>query len=342
MTRRRTDVTKMFMIDFNFVVFDERPEIRPLSTAHDYAEINAREVYDFARDLGNNAIFCHAYTINGCALYPSRLGPVSAGKAGTLLPDLFALARRDGVACWSYFDVGQDAIINCTRQHWLIPGTAGGGHPPGFLAPETPWTDLLCARVTELLSAHQVDWLAFDGFVYGSFWPDLFRVPPAWYMEKPFREIIGRPLPATIEEIRPEENLLYKREIMARQFRAIRDTVKRVSPATKICFNVPFWKAAEAIWVDHPMVKESDGLIAETTNDELVEYLLAIKRPEQKLFLTVINHIDGFRFDAAAAEKWYARGCDFHGYAWGTPPDWRPAARFRPAVAACRDFFTSH
>jgi hypothetical protein len=337
----RADVTKLFIIDFNFVVFDDRPELRPLSTAHDYAEIDAHEVYEYARGLGNNGIFCHAYTINGCAMYPSRLGPVSAGRAGTLLPDLFALARRDGLATWSYFDVGQDAVINATRQHWLIPGTAGGGHPPGFLAPETPWTDLLCARVEELLAVEPVDWLLFDGFVYGSFWPDLFRVPPASYMEGPFKEIVGRPLPTTIEEIRPEENHLYKREILARQFRRIRDAVKRASPRTKICFNVPFWKAAEPIWVDHPMVTESDGLIAETTNDELVEYLLSIKRPEQRLFLTVVNYIDGFRFDAEKVRRWHERGCDFHGYAWGRPPDWRPAPRFTKALDAYRAFFTT-
>jgi hypothetical protein len=337
--KRRADAITLFMTDFNFVVFDDRPEIRPLSTAVDYAEVDAAEVLAYQLAMGNTAVFCHAVTINGCALYPSRLAPVSAGRAGTLLPDLYALARERGLPFWSYFDVGQDAHVNATRPHWLIPGTATGGDPPGFLAPETPWTDLLCARVGEFLAAYPVDWLIFDGFVYGSFRPDRFVVPPAGYMAEPFREIFGRDLPAGAADITPEENLRYKREILARQFRRIRDAVKRASPATKVCFNVPFWEPAEPLWVDHPMVRESDGLIAETANAPLVEYLLKVRRPDQRLFLTVVNCLDGFRFDARAWQGWYERGCDFHGYAWGTPPDWRPAARFRDAVEGFRAAF---
>jgi hypothetical protein len=338
--KQRPDLIKMFIIDFNFVVFDEDPALRPTSTASDYADVNAREVFDYALSLGNNAVFCHAFTINGCATYPTRLGPVSAGSMGNLLPELYRMTRERGLPFWSYFDVGQDGTICSSRPHWLIPGTGGGGNPPGFLAPETGWTDLFCARVEEFLSTYKVDWLLFDGFVYGSFHTDLFQVQPAWYMEKPFREIFGRAMPAKAEDISPDENLLYKREILARQFRRIRDVVRKTSPATKICFNVPFWKPAEPIWVDHPMVNESDGLIAETTNEALVEYLLGIRKPGQRLFLTVINCLDGFRFDTTTWQKWHDRGCDFHGYAWGTPPDWRPAARFRTAVEGFRRVFT--
>jgi hypothetical protein len=337
---RRADLIKMFIIDFNFVVFDEEPDLRPTSSASDYAGIVARDLFGYMLSLGNNAIFCHAFTINGCATYPTRLGPVSAGAMGTLLPSLYEITRKNGLPFWSYFDVGQDGHIGSARPHWLIPGTAGGGNPPGFLAPETPWTDLLCARVEEFLASYKVDWLLFDGFVYGSFQPDLFRVPPAWYMEQPFREIFGRDLPAKAEDISPEENLRYKREILARQFRRLRDVVRRTSPSTKICFNVPFWKPAETLWVGHPMLEESDGLIAETANEALVEYLLGIRRPGQRLFLTVINCLDGFRFDTGSWQKWYDRGCDFHGYAWGTPADWRPAERFRAAIDGFRDVFT--
>jgi hypothetical protein len=88
------------------------------------------------------------------------------------------------------------------------------------------------------------------------------------------------------------------------------------------------------------MLEGSDGLLAETTNEALVEYLLAIRKPRQRLFLTVVNCLDGFGFDTDSWRTWYERGCDFHGYAWGTPPDWRPAPRFRDAVANFRDAFT--
>lgn len=336
----RTDLIKLFLIDFNFVVFDDRPNLRPTSTASDYADIRAREVFDYAMSLGNNAFFCHAFLINGCATYPTRLGPVCAGSMGSLLPELYEMTRKAGLPFWSYFGVGQDGHINSARPSWLIPGTAGGGDPSGFLAPETPWTDLLCARVEEFLTTYKADWMIFDGFTYGSFFPDQFRIQPAWYMEETFPRILGRPMPASAQEITDEENLAYKREILAWQFRRIRDTVRATSPRTKICFNVPFWKPAESVWVDHPMVRESDGLIAETTNEALVDYLLKIRRPEQRVFLSVINCLDGFRFDTTTWRKWYDLGCDFQGYAWGSPPDWRPAKRFQAAIDGFREVFT--
>lgn len=336
---RRDDVMKMFIIDFNFVVFDEDPSLRPPCAAGDYADIDAQEVYDYAMALGNNAMFCHAFTINGCATYPTRLGPVNPRRFGNLLPALFDITRKNGLPFWSYFDVGQDGHMCGSRPHWLIPGT-GDAENPGFLAPETPWTDLLCARIEEFLALYPVDWIIFDGFVYGSFTPDLFQIQPAWFMEKPFKQIVGRDMPGKAEDITLEENLKYKREILARQFYRIRDSVKKTSPRTKLCFNVPYWKPAEPLWVNHPMVLESDGLIAETANDALVEYLLQIRKPDQRVFLTVINCLDGFQFDTTTWMKWYERGCDFQGYAWGTPPDWRPAPRFRAAIEAYRDIFT--
>ena len=87
------------------------------------------------------------------------------------------------------------------------------------------------------------------------------------------------------------------------------------------------------------MVNESDGLIAETTNDALVEYLLGIRTPNQRLFLSVINCLDGFRFDTRSWQRWHDLGCDFQGYAWGTPPDWRPAPRFKAAIDGFRSAF---
>ena len=328
------DVVKLFMQDFNFTVFDKWPKLRPPSSASDYADIDADEVFDFSLDLGVNAIYCHAITINGCALYPSRLAPVSAGNMGTLAPALYERARKAGLPFWTYFSIAQDGHMSQTKPQWLVPNT-------DFLAPETPWTDLLCERIAEFLSICKPDWIGFDAFTYGSFWPDRFRIRPAPFVRPLFEELFGKAMPEEEADITPEESRLYIREVLARQFYRIRDTVREHSPQTKICFNVPFWEPAEAVWVDHPMLRESDGLIAESANDELAEYLLTVKAPDQKLFLTLLNFIDGFRHDLSKWQHWLERGCDFHGYAWGTPPDWRPSARFAEAMASMRTFFHS-
>ena len=73
------------------------------------------------------------------------------------------------------------------RPHWTFKND--------HLAPESPWTDLLCDRIAELLSAYPVDWLLFDWFLYRSFNTNDALVKPAWYVERPFSEIIGRTMP---------------------------------------------------------------------------------------------------------------------------------------------------
>jgi hypothetical protein len=35
-------------------------------------------------------------------------------------------------------------------------------------------------------------------------------------------------------------------------------------------------------------------------------------------------------------KKWFNAGCDFFGYAWGTPPDFRPHPDYAAAVDAVR------
>ncbi len=42
------------------------------------------------------------------------------------------------------------------------------------------------------LTAYPVDWLLFDWFVYGHLRPNDFAVQPAWFVNEPFVEIIGR------------------------------------------------------------------------------------------------------------------------------------------------------
>jgi hypothetical protein len=165
----------------------------------------------------------------------------------------------------------------------------------------------------------------FDWFVYGSLTPNDALVQPGPYVAKPFQDIIGRPMPKTAAEIKPEEHLKYKREVLARQFHALRDAVRETSPGTRIGFNVPYWKADEAIWRNHPMVNESDFIFAECTSEDVMEWALKVGKPSQRVFTTITGRPDGTS-KPDSWRKWYARGCDFFGYAWGTPPDFRPDA----------------
>lgn len=313
---------KLFCFDLNWVRYEKPVAVVVPSAAQDWSALDPKAYYDYHRRIGNNAVFCQAYTFGGYAFYPTLLGPVAPGPGSRLLPSLYELARKDGLPFWSYFCVGIDLTLSTQRPNWVIPGSRVNA-PYGFFGPETPWTDLLCARVREFLRSYPADWLLFDWFVYGWLKPD-YPVQPADFVAKPFAEIIGRAMPARAEEITPAEGLAYKRQVLARQFRRLRDTVKEASPKTKIVFNVPYWAPAEPLWVDHPMLNESDGLFAECSRDDVVEWLLAIRQPGQRVMTTIIGRIDDGQCDPDSWRKWHQRGCDLFGYAWGEPPELKP------------------
>jgi hypothetical protein len=225
------------------------------------------------------------------------------------------------------------------RPQWIVPTSIQHAHH-GFLAPESPWTDLLCERIAEFLTQFPVEWLLLDWFVYGSLHPDDFQVQPAWFVKKPFGEIVGRPMPESASGMTPAENLLYKREILARQFRAIRETVRQTSPGTQIMFNIPYWKPNEAVWAGHPMMEESDGLFAECTREDVVEWLLRVRKPGQRVMTTIIGRVDAKgECEPETWRKWYDKGLDLMGYAWGTPPDFRPHPSYARDLAIVRQAF---
>jgi hypothetical protein len=308
---------KIFTFELNFSRQDN--PVRPMypSMAHEWADLDPVEYFELHRDFGVNAFFTYAYTFGGYAFYPTKLGPVAPGQGQNFIPHLYELCKEANMPFWSYFCVGTDVMASAIHDEWVVPQSRSDGY--GFFAPETPWTDLLCARIREFLSMYPADWILFDWFFYGC-WKPGSPVMPAWFVEKPFEQIIGRPMPKTAEEITPEESLKYKRKVLADQFYRIRDTVKETSPNTKIMFNVPYGQPAEPLWVDHPMINESDGLFAECSKAEIVDWLLSIKKPKQRVMTTIIGHTYEGWCEPESWKKWIAKGCDLFAYAGGVPP----------------------
>ena len=324
---------KLFCCDLNWVRLDKPVRETPPAAPQDWAFLNPRDYFAWHKDFGVNVMFCQAYTFGGYAFYPTKLGPVAPGPGGNLLPELFKLSRKAKMPFHSYFCVGADLIMSNMRNSWVIPTSRNYGWW-GYLAPESPWTDLLCARVEEFLRLYPVEWIVFDWFVYGNLESNNLPVQPAWFAKNPFREIVGRDMPDEAVKITFEESLKYKREILARQFYRIREAVQRGNRETKIYFNVPYHKPAEALWVNHPMLNESDMLLAESS-DAVVPWLLSIRKPHQRVMTTIVGRQDGVS-DPNTWKKWFNAGCDFFGYAWGTPPDFRPHPDYRAAVDMVR------
>jgi hypothetical protein len=331
------ETLKMFMCDLNWTYLDMPFVHTPPSSAQDWAFIDPQAYFDWHQNFGNNIMFCQAYTLNGVALYPSRFGPNAPTPGNQFIPRLFELSQQKGVPFCTYFCVGADLFTSNARDHWLVPGSRKIA-PYGFLAPESPWTDLLCDRVAEFLGSYPVEMILFDWFVYGSLTPD-YPVQPAWFVKEPFQQIIGHPMPDNATDISAEESLTYKRGVLATQFDRIRKTVRQASPGTQIGFNVPYWNAAEDLWVDHPMLNESNYLVAESTHEDVLEWLLKQRKPNQRVMTTIIGRLDEGQCDSNSWRKWYGRGVDFCGYAWGTPPDFRPHPRYTADLAIVRKAF---
>jgi hypothetical protein len=102
---------------------------------------------------------------------------------------------------------------------------------------------------------------------------------------------------------------------------------------------VPYHRAKEELWVGHPMLKESDGLFAESS-DDVVGWLLEVRQPSQRVMTTIIGRSGGLS-DPNTWEKWYRRGCDFFGYAWATPPGFEPTADYTEHLEITRRAFAA-
>ena len=331
---------KLFCCDFNFVIppGTDRTKMRP-ALPQDWAFVNPKEYFAWHKDFGVNIMFCQPYNWSGYAYYPTKLGPVAPGPGQNLFPELFKLSRKAGMPFSSYFCVGIDIIMCNMRTEWLVP-TSRKYNEIGLLAPESPWTDLLCARVTESLKMCPVEWINFDCFNYGKYFGEDFIVQPSPYVKGPFKEILGREMPDDASKITPDESLKYKREMMARWYHRIREAMYKGNPDTKANFNVPFGKADEPMWVNHPMVNECDQLVAESSDDEIVSWLLRIRKPGQRVMTTIVGRPDKAGLcDPNSWRKWYAAGCDFFGYAHGTPPDFRPHVSWKNDVEIGRQAY---
>lgn len=346
-----SDQLRFFPLDLNFARVADPLDSVVMSAAEDWRDIDPAAYFQWQLDHGANVVSIQGWAVGGFAYYPTRLGPRAAGSAGTLLPRVLDMALGAGLPTQSYVTVGANPTYTASRPHWLVPGSEGveilgDTFQYGFLAPESPYTDILCDRIFELLDAYPVDWMLFDWFCYGSLRHDLPLVATP-YTRPLYRELFDRPMPEDRSAISPADELTYKREALARQFRRIRDTVRQASPTTRIVFNVPYFDAAEPIWVDHPMLAESDGLFAESTVPAIVDWLLSVKRPEQRLLTTIYGRpddvVDGERIvwsDVASWRHWTERGCDLVAWAWPVPPRGTVHPVEQPAIDAVTAAFT--
>ena len=67
-------------------------------------------------------------------------------------------------------------------------------------------------------------------------------------------------------------------------------------------------------------------------------WLLQIRKPHQRVMTVITGRPDGV-CDPNTWKRWHAAGCDFFGYAWGTPPDFRPHKTYDKELAITRNAY---
>ena len=147
------ETIRLLNFDFNWSLCEYAPGRfqHTASGPMDWAYIDPVEYVDWHEQHGNTAVLCQAYTQPGTALYPSRFGPVAPGPGSDLCLRIAEETDRRGMQFWSYFSVGCEVMHASVRPHWCVPGSQKLAAYADFFAPETPWTDLLCARIDEFL-----------------------------------------------------------------------------------------------------------------------------------------------------------------------------------------------
>jgi hypothetical protein len=85
------------------------------------------------------------------------------------------------------------------------------------------------------------------------------------------------------------------------------------------------------------MLNESDALLAEYSKPETMDWLMAIRRPGQRLVGTPMGC--GGTMSVATIKSWVERGCDLSGYVWGTPPILAPHHAAREQLEIVRQAF---
>jgi hypothetical protein len=88
------------------------------------------------------------------------------------------------------------------------------------------------------------------------------------------------------------------------------------------------------------MVRESDGIFSECTDPSIMEWVLSILGSHQRPMTNLRGQAGkGLEADPSSWRHWLRKGCDFFGYAWGTPPDFPPHPKFADDVAVVREAF---
>jgi len=332
MTRR------IFTLDLNWR--REQPPSRGvgLCAAHDFADISAQAFLDYHQDFDITELWMPTSNWAGYTYYPTRLNCVAPGALGELFVRVYDSCQARDMPCWGYFCVGTDLHIAATRPEWVIPGSAEHQGWP-MLAPESPWIDLLEARLIEFLEAYPVHSMMLDWFVYGSVSDTDFPVQPTFWANEPFERATGRPMPQRADQISAAEGLAFKRHVLGQNAQRLASTIKRVSPKTEVVFNMPYHRADDPLWVDHPVLTVSDLLFAECSRADVVEWLLAVRRPEQQVMCMIHGRPDEDQCDVHSGAAWAERGCGLFSSALPVAPELRHHPADESALEAVRQLY---
>jgi hypothetical protein len=246
---------KAFCIDFNWG--PGGPNGFPLPGT--FAQADPKVHYEWYKALGVNTIQTFCVSCNGYAWYrTSGVAPVQPGMKFDFLPEITALAHKDGRKVMGYFCIGANTYWG-QKHPELSYGAPSGIHIPLTAA----YLDYLTASIQDALQKTGIDGFMID-------W--VFSPPVAgedkdvrWLdcEQKMYTELFGRPFPGK-GKINAQETLEFHRRAVDRCWQRIHTAAKSVKPDCVIWLSCYDLRHPQV--VGSRMFREVDWLMNENPN----------------------------------------------------------------------------
>jgi hypothetical protein len=190
----------------------------------DWANADPAAHVAWHESLGVNCIQTFVVTCNGYAWYKGGPIPAQPGLKYDFLPEVVRLGHAKKMLVIGYYSLGANSLWGLKHPD-LSYGTPSATHIPLT----SQYLDYLCASIQDALERTGIDGFMLD-LIYNTsgLWLDCEKVM--------YRELMGRTFPG-LTKISEEERMDFNNRALARAWKRIHETVRRMKPESILWIN---------------------------------------------------------------------------------------------------------
>ena len=215
------------------------------------------------------SIVLYAQSHTGLFNYPTKVGQQHRGLHGRdLVGELIQRCHRHNIACVLYVSVIHDRWASDQHPDWRVVHPNGGhfgqGSRHGFVCPNSPYREYVCAWTRELAERYDCEGVRFDM----TFWTCVCYCP---HCQKRWREEVGGEIPRTVDWTDQRwVRFQRKREEWLGEFAAIcTSTVKAARPQASVEHQASTYPGTWNNGASWPLLAQNDFLQGDFYGDAL-------------------------------------------------------------------------